>query len=309
MFNIIQAIVENLSTPSPIKTQRIPTHMPSSAMCNSAVDNKPIGTCLRASYFSRMEYPVSNPMGIYTKMTTEAGKLWESWVIDQYKNLGIYSSHSVKLYDPLTFISGEIDIVHYNPLTNEIELSEVKQYNGSNYYAAKELKGSKDSAPKPKDANLLQTFVYLLMCRNTNQNIKFINLVYIDRSCANIANNVQFRISLKELNNECYPHIEYFDYQDNLQEYTDFRITEKNLLAKNEALDQAVEKEEVPDKEYMYSYPANLINQLHLSKEISAIKFNKWVADPVKNNIGDWQCTFCKYSYNLQGVSTCESIV
>lgn len=308
MFNIVQAITDNLQTSPPVKTSRIPTHTPSSAMCDSAIDGKALGTCLRANYFSRLEYPVSNPMGIYTKMTTEAGKLWESWAIDQYKTLGIYIDHSVKLYDPSSFITGEIDLIHFNPLTNEVELSELKQYNGSNYYAASQLKGNKNNHPVPKDNNLLQSFTYLLMCRNTNQNINYINLVYLDRSCGNVSNNIQFRISLKELNNQVYPFIEYFNSQGMVENYTDFRITEENLLKKNEELDNLVEKEQIPNKEYMYSYPPNLILQLYNSKELSPTKYKKWTEDPVKNNIGDWQCRFCKYSYDLKGTSTCESV-
>ena len=42
MFNLFEAIKTNLTKPKPLKTDRIPTHMPSKAMCNSVIDGKPI---------------------------------------------------------------------------------------------------------------------------------------------------------------------------------------------------------------------------------------------------------------------------
>ena len=308
MFDIFGAIEENLTRGSPIKTNRIPTHMPSKAMCNSATDGKPLGTCLRSSYFSVKKYPTSNAMGIYVTMTAEAGKLWESWLTDQYKQLGIYLDHSVKLYDPENFISGEIDIVHYNPLTNDIELTECKQYNGSNYYAALELKGTRDKHPKPKDQNLLQTFDYLLMCRNTKQNVTHSNLVYIDRSCGAYNNNVQFRISLTTVNNEVYPKIEYLNNNKEVEYYIDYRITEKAVIAKNALLDHHVDTEKIPKRDFQHTYPPHIIEDMLVKKEITETRYKKYKENPVKNPIGDWQCKFCPYGPNLEGESTCYKI-
>lgn len=308
MFNLFQAIENNLTRPKPIKTDRIPTHMPSKAMCNSKIDGKPIGHCLRAAYLSRMQYPVSNPLGIYTIMTTEAGRLWESWLTNQFKELGLYLDHSVKLYDPSAFISGEIDIVHINPETDEVELTECKQYNGSNYYAAGELKGSSKAKPKPKDQNLLQTFEYLLMCRNTDNVLKHINLVYIDRSCGNYDNNVQFRIALHEEKGEVYPLVEFFNFKGEIESYVDYRITENSLLNKNAALDAYVEENKIPMRDYSHQYPIEIIQDMVLKKEISQSRLTKWQQDPIKNPIGDWNCRFCAYGFNLEGVSTCYGL-
>ena len=308
MFNLFEAIKTNLTKPKPLKTDRIPTHMPSKAMCNSVIDGKPIGHCLRAAYFSRMQYPVSNPLGIYTIMTTEAGRLWEHWLTNQFKELGLYLDHSVKLYDPTSFISGEIDIIHFNPETDKVELTECKQYNGSNYYAASELTGNSKTAPKPKDQNLLQSFEYLIMCRNTGNDLEHINLVYIDRSCANFSNNVQFRISLKEVKGEVHPRIEYFNSKGEVEEYTDFRITETAILNKNEVLDQCVEAQRIPMRDYSHQYAYEVIQDMVSKKELSVARLTKWQQDPIKNPIGDWQCRFCPYGPNLENQSTCYSI-
>ena len=41
-------------------------------------------------------------------------------------------------------------------------------YTGSNYSAKKEICGSKDNPPRPKDSNLLQSFIYFLESENAN---------------------------------------------------------------------------------------------------------------------------------------------
>lgn len=291
MFNLLSAIKNNLEAPNPIKTNRIFTHMPSQGMCYSAENNEPIGTCIRSSYLQVKNYPKSNPMSIYVKMTTEAGKLWESWLINQFKELGIYISHSTKLVDLENLFSGEIDIVHKNPLTDETELTECKQYDGSNYYAQLGICGSKNSKPQPKDSHLLQSFIYLLMCKNTEQNINYINLMYIDRSCKSYYNNFQFRISLLENSKGSYnPKVEYFDFEGNPVYYIDFRITDKLVYEKNKMLETFVEQEIIPPKDYDYSYTKDKIELLHKMKKISTTKYNKYKEDPEKNIIGDWQC-------------------
>lgn len=310
MFNILEALKNNLQRPRPLHTDRINTHMPSRAMIYSALDSKPIGACIRSAYMDIKQYPSSNPMGIYMKMTTEAGKLWEEWVIDQYKQIGIYTDHSVKLYDPTKFISGELDILHYNPITNEQEVTEVKQYNGSNYSASASLTGSgKNMRPAPKDPNLLQVFTYLLMLRNTgNTAINFVNLLYIDRSCGSFSNNFQFRISLTEVSGIIHPLVEYFDAKGDVQQYVDTRITDKALFEKNAMLDAFVENEILPPRDYKLKYTDSAIEAMYLAKEISTFKYNKWKADTSLNAFGDWQCTYCKYGPNLEGFSTCWSV-
>lgn len=308
MFNILSSIRNNLLRPSSIKSERIQTFMPSSSMCYSAIDGQPIGTCLRSVFLSRNSYPKSNPMGIYVTMTTEAGKLWESWVTDQYKQLGIYLDHSVKLFDPSSFISGEIDVLHLNPETDEEEITEVKQYNGSNYSAVTSLVGNKNIPPKPKDQNLLQVFTYLLMLRNTDNNISYINLLYIDRSCGSFNNNIQFRISLINQNGQVYPKVEYFNSEGEVDYFIDYRITEQAVLDKNEMLTNFINLDQIPPRDYQLRYSDSEIEERFFQKQISSYKYNKWKQDPSKNLIGDWACTWCAYGPNLEGFSTCYSL-
>ncbi len=310
MFNILKALKKQIESPVVIKYKRVFAHSPSSAMCYSATNNKPIGSCIRANYLTAKSFPASKEKDAYLQMTAEAGKLWEKWLIDQYKILGIYLDHSVKVYDSLYNISGEIDILHMNPETNEIEITECKQYNGSNYYAQSEICGNSQKTPKPKDDHLLQVFQYLLILKNNKENINYINLIYLDRSCASFYNNMQFRISLYTLADSLtlIPKIEYYDNKGNLAYYLDQRITDKNICEKNNMLDSFIEQDILPPKDYDMSYTNQKIEMLYKTGEISKTKYNKYKEDPVNNTIGDWRCVYCSFGKNKDGYSVCNAL-
>ena len=309
MFNILKAIKKQIEAPNIIKYKRIFAHSPSSAMCYSALDNKPIGTCIRAAYLSAKDYPHSKERDAYLQMTAEAGNLWESWLTNQYKILGIYLDHSVRIYDEQHNISGEIDILHMNPESDEMEITECKQYNGSNYFAQTELIGTSNKHPKPKDAHLLQVFDYLLMVRNNNIDVTYINLLYLDRSCASFYNNIQFRISLYSMQNgTVIPKIEYYDNKGNAAFYLDQRITEQSIYDKNTMLDQFLKQDIIPPKDYEIKYSDSKIQQLFKLGEISKTKYNKYVEDPINNSIGDWHCLWCSFGPNRDGYSTCATL-
>lgn len=304
-FDILSAIETNLQSTVSLKTDRIPTINPSMSMCYSTLDSAPIGSCLRQVYLDKMLYPVSNPMGIYVQMTTEAGKLWESWVIEQFKQIGIYVNHSVKVYDPVRFISGEIDILHRNPDDNTLEVTEVKQYNGSNFGAAGSILGTKKEQGKPKDQNLLQVFTYLLMVRDQISNI---NLLYIDRSCGSYYNNKQYVISLHRHNDCLYPKVSYKDINGAVAHYIDYRINDKAILEKENMLKEFLKGEVIPPKDYTLVYTDAQVEAKVLRGEVSKTKYSKWKDDKVANKIGDWNCTYCKYGPDKNGFTTCGAL-
>lgn len=303
-YNVFENIQKNLEKEKPrLTTDRIPTHAPSSSMCYSAVDGMPIGSCIRSVYLRRLKVPVSNPVGIYVRMASEAGNIWEDWVIKQYKELGIYVDHSFRFLSLEHNTAGELDILHTNPNTNELEITEVKQYNGSNYYAANSLRGNSKTKPQPKDQHLLQCFDYLLATRGK---IKRLNLVYLDRSCGGWFNNVQFIIKLEEINNLLYPSISYYIKDGSLESYVDPRINDKNVRDKRDQLDALIELEQLPPKDYHASYSAQEIEIRYAKGEISKAKYTKWR----ENNepIGDWLCSYCPYGKGADGFSVCESL-
>ncbi|MFK5165351.1 hypothetical protein, partial [Propionibacterium freudenreichii] len=65
----------------------------------------------------------------------------------------------VKFSIPERYISGELDIV-IKDHDGGLAIVENKTYSSANYAAKKEICGSKDSKPKPKMQNLIQSFLY-----------------------------------------------------------------------------------------------------------------------------------------------------
>ena len=129
MYNIIEALHQNINKEKPLVSLDDKLHSrfylnPSSSMSYSNIDGSPIGACIKQVWLDKKNYPVSNPITTYNEYVFEAGRLWEKWLIDQYKSMGIYLDNSVKIVDNELGISGEIDILHKNPENNSIEVTE-----------------------------------------------------------------------------------------------------------------------------------------------------------------------------------------
>ncbi len=84
MFNILEALKNNLQRPRPLKTERINTHMPSRAMIYSVLDSKPIGADVNFSY-PTAEIAVMGADGavniLYRKATAEE----KAKAVEEYK--------------------------------------------------------------------------------------------------------------------------------------------------------------------------------------------------------------------------------
>jgi hypothetical protein len=300
MFNILEAIEKSLLKPSVLKYPRgiIPTVNPSEAMVYTT-SGVPLGTCLRQAWFNKTSAARSNPLKIYNIFVMEAGKLWESWIIEQYKNIKVYVDHSVRISKPDELVTGEIDILHINPLSGEYEISEIKQYSGANWYAAKELLGSVDKPPKPKDQNLLQCIRYLMIVSEVN----YVNLVYIDRSCTSFYNNKQFRISINAAGN---PVIETY-WNGSLYTYVETKFSTKDILDKEKLLFEFLKQGVPPPPDYQIQYTPEEITKKYSEGALTKKAYNEFLADP-STKIGDWLCRYCPYGRpdNDSYTSTCE---
>ena len=71
---------------------------PSSATCYTD-SGQPVGACIKQIWLDKKDYPISNPVTAYNQFTFDAGKMWEDWLIQQYKKLNIYIDSNVKLVD------------------------------------------------------------------------------------------------------------------------------------------------------------------------------------------------------------------
>ena len=288
MLNIIQLLEESLLAEKPLKSkdkkiiETVYLH-PSSSMCYT-YDNKPLGTCLKQAWLSQKGAVTSNPIDSYGAFVASSGNIWEAWLTEHYKSMGIYLDNSVKLISNFYQTSGEIDILHKNPENGLTEVTEVKTYTGSNYYAAKEILGHKDQNPKPKDGHLLQCIKYLMVLKDYD--IHTVNLVYIDRSCSSFFNNKQFKIYLvgKEIYYDTY-------YQNSLRTIHINTFNTDSLKEKDDALLQLLAMDYVPDPDFKISYTLQDVEQKYKEGLISKTAFDKVEKGYVNpEDMSDWQC-------------------
>lgn len=309
MYNIIEALHQNISKEKPLVSLDDKLYSrfylnPSSSMSYSSIDGSPIGACIKQVWLDKKNYPITNPITTYNEYIFEAGKLWEKWLIDQYKSMGIYLDNSVKIVDNELGISGEIDILHKNPEDNSIEVTECKTYNGSFSYVTSEVLGTDKEPPKPKDSYLLQCVTYLLILRKYS--ISKINLIYLDRSVSKIWNHKQFLIYLD--GNKIY-YDTYF--KNKLITIEEDRFTTDNILEKNQVLFELLESNYVPDPDYKLTYTLESLKEDHSKGLITTTEFNKVMkGNKDVSEVCSWQCSYCKFGKNPEtGESTCLNTV
>lgn len=301
-MNIVKMIADSMESKPLVsldtREDKLYLH-PSSAMCQT-FDDKPLGACIRQVYFDKVGAKVTNPPGSYNIMVTDSGNMWEEWVREKYKRLGIYRDHSVKLIDNTYSISCELDIVHTNPETDKLEVTEVKSYAGHNYSALKEILGTGAIPPKPKDQNILQVVKYLLVLQRYG--IDVVNLLYIDRSASNFWNNKQFILYL-DGSDVYYKTL----FKGEWLEVREPRFDANSLIEKDQALLQMVEMGVVPPKDYYPQYTRDILEKEFVEGKVTKTNYQKVLKDEIDvSTLCSYQCRYCPYGKNKDtGESTC----
>lgn len=289
----------------PVKAKRLPTMYPSAASCRDSSDPSIIhGACMRQQWYRAMGYKESDPSGLYSQYIFAAGNMWEDWLTEQAKQMGIWVANSVKWSIPEYYLSGEIDILVKDPETEEPVILESKTYSSANYEAYKELvggpiRGGGYRMPKPKVQNLMQTALYLhYFGQEDNGGVNKAILTYFDRACGGPDKNQEFVVSLvKDDFNNTLINVDTHDSKGEHVNYNYPGVTVEGVLNRYaELLNYLRENNEnPPSPDYMHIYPDSVVNQKQQSGEISKTKYEKWLADKVKNPVGDWQCSYCSY--------------
>lgn len=306
MYNIVEALKESLENKDRYtlknkeEKELAKIYLSPSESMVTLPDGAPIGSCIRKVWLSKKKAPVTNPTTAYNEIIFDAGHMWEDWLVEQYKKLGIYIDRSIKFVNNTHNISCEIDILHRNPETGEKEITECKQYNGSNWYASKELLGSSNTTPKPKDDNLLQCVKYAVVMRDYG--IKNINLVYLDRSCGNFYNHKQFKVYLQGDDI-------YYDTLMNGSLITlhEDRFKVKDLFEKDYTLITFLEQDVPPPPDYFIQYNSKTLELDYDRGNITKTKYESIKSGkiPIEEE-GSWRCKYCPYSKNFNtGESTC----
>lgn len=292
---------EHLSKGSHLKTDRFSAFYPSSASCVDQVNNTDVvGSCLRQQYYRFAGYEESNPSSLYSQWIFASGNIWESYLTEKLKEMGLWLANNVKFVNHDLFVSGEIDILikgpKYNPQTDTGKvIVENKTYTGSNYSAKKELCGSKDNQPKPKDSNLLQSFIYL--CTFKDQ-VDYVILNYIDRSCSGPENNKEFHIYAYNDSDDIYPRIVTNGSFGQPISYIDRRISYRAIKARFESLIQHLRSKTIPNPEFQHKYTDEQIHEKYKLGLIYKTKYEDYCKSPDTKSLGDYQCSniYCNYS-------------
>lgn len=294
-------LTKHLTSHNGLKTDRFPAFHPSSASCIDAEDKETvIGTCLRQQFYKFKKYPESNPSTIYSQWIFAAGNNWEDYLTEQLKQSGVWLANSVKFANNDLFVSGEIDILIKGPNFNEETGSgkiivENKTYNASIYVVKKEICGNASQKPKPKDLNVIQSFIYL--CTFDDQ-VDGVILYYIDRSCSGPENNKEFYITIHNEDNDFYPHVTSTDYYGNTFSYVDKRISYSGIKNRFTSLISYLKSNELPSPEFQHKYTAEQIESKYKLGLIAKTKYEDYSKSPNTKTIGDFQCSavYCNYS-------------
>ena len=291
MYDVFNRIRQDLNKDNDVPTKTLLNLNPSSQVCFDLNTNKSIGTCLRQVWFTKNDVEKSNKVPV-VNISHLAGNWYEDWFITALKEAGLFYKAGFPATDVERLVKGIVDVALLNPTTNEKELGEVKSYDGSNYYGAQTILGTKTISPKPRDKHLLQAFRYSLIFE---EQFKTNNLFYIDRACTQWFKNKQFKIELIEISGNVYPKISTI-WNDEYFQYTDTRISKQGIYKAEETLLSHFMQNTVPPRDFDEEYSEETIQAKLELKEIPDYVYNKYKRDPLNNPIGDSSCKYCPYA-------------
>lgn len=296
-IDIFEEINKLLMTPPPLKVERLPTFYPSAASCYDETsgpvgEQSVLGSCLRAQYFRCAGFSKTNPSGLFSQFIFAAGNMWEDKITEWIKQTGLWVGNSIKFQDLDRYVSGEVDIVVKIPETEEIVIIENKTYSSANYKAKKEITGGRDMTPRPKDQNLLQSFLYL--GQFADQGIKKVYLTYFDRACGGPDNNKQFIITTHQENGKTYPRLS-TDYRGEKLSWIDKRVTIEGIYYRYAELMDHLKKGQIPKPDFKITFNAQEVEQKRSQDIIAKTRYEAWQRNAEKYPIGDWQCSYCDF--------------
>lgn len=291
MYDIFNRIRLSIEEDRSIPSKTLINLNPSSQVCYDDEGNQ-VGSCLRQVWYTKNDYPKTNPIGINAVMSGYSGNWWENWFIDRLKEVGVYYTSQFAATDTDRLVKGIVDVATINPDDNSIELGEIKTYNGSNYTVAQNILGNKKVTPRPNMKHLLQAFRYSLIFKDK---FKVNNLYYIDRSCSGWGRNKQFKIEMIDISGKLKPKIS-TTWNNEYYEYVEKSISDVGIYAAEEKLLQYIGEGTVPPKEFIETYTEDLLEYKYSSGDIPEYVYKNHKKDPVNNPVGDFNCKYCPFS-------------
>jgi hypothetical protein len=238
------------------------------------------GTCLRQSWYRLSGQFQSSGTSPYSEWIFALGKAVEEILVEQWKQMGIWVANNVKFYDKERNISGEVDVVLAEP-DGTLYGVEAKSFYG--YMATRDLLGNKKIQGRPKTSQLLQTLVYVDLCKRLGI-IEYFKMVYYARDSAG---RTEFDIGLLQDGEHLRPTVD---------DVIDYRFTMEDIYDRYAELAEYVEKKEPPPQDFEKTWDHDKVKLRRDVGDVSKSAFEKWQRSPGKYPIGDWQCRYCNYA-------------
>lgn len=286
-------------SPLPVRSKRLPTFYPSAASCRDVNDPTVIhGACLRSQWYRCAGFSESNPSTAYNQYIFAAGNMWEDWLTEKCKEIGIWVANSVKFSIEDYYISGEIDILVRDEDGSPV-IIENKTYNASNYNAKAEICGLGGRRPTPKYSNAMQAALYLsYFSKEENGGINKVWLTYMDRSCTGPESQQLFVITLNKVDGLTYIHVDTNDAKGTSYSYDLPGVTMEGVFSRYKELMESLQNslEDPPAPDFMHIYPEEVVEQKFRDGEIAKTNYEKWKSNPDKYPLGYFMCrSYCGY--------------
>ena len=306
---------------------KAPTLWPSEAtatVTNEYGEEVVEGKCRRATYFRFLtqcfsyygeKYSVYQPLveairteyievDNYLRWIWKQGDLYEEYCIQAAKDSGVYIADQCQVYIPEVNVSGKIDLVVIDPVTNLYRAVEVKSVYG---YGANTVLGTPAQRKhgrlgEPRTSNLMQIGIYDWWYTSREEEFGESLLSYGARDTGRYA---EYIIRTHE-DPDGLHRIKYAGVSphETVEVATD--ITIENVLQQYKYIQDCVDSGQIPDRDFDLSYSEEKIQKFYdrglLNKsDTSRFEKRKQQIEEGKSRLikpvekGDWQCSRCSY--------------
>jgi len=254
-----------------------------------------VGACNRSQWFRMMGVRKTEPGNFKGWANMDMGNAVEAQVIKHLKKMDRWIANSVKLYDPATNFSGEIDVVAYNDDGVPI-LLECKTFSGGNRFTRQGIMGSREKQPQPKHGHVLQLAIYLHVRASATirenpfsdydpvaiqehvESAPYGVLLYVDRNDPLYTS--EFRVSVKD---------GAVQYRHESSADVHFLCHMDDVKARARELMDYYSSQEVPPRDFLGQYPPERLQEMYRLGEFTPNE-RQIFQDSGFLAKGDWWC-------------------
>lgn len=282
-YNLFDHTDEHLTRPK-FKASRSKHFYPSEASVKVTDEFDDIityGGCLRAAYFRLNDEFTGAPYEARTEYIFAQGKLIEEYLVNIWKEMGVWVANNIKFMDEENNISGELDVILSEPPNGQLYIGEVKTFYG--YHAKKELFGNFKTKGFPKMSQLLQLLIYLNFFKD--KGLPYGRLIYFARDSVD---RKTFKVELQENGDKTYPKVDG-------EIVTSFTI--QDVIGRYKELQEYLLHNTIPPNDFELQYSDEKIEDFYKKGKVGKTKYTDWKNKKLKKYeyIGDWNCRYCKF--------------